>query len=168
MKLFPSLIALSLSLSLALPVAAEPPRGSITIDRISQIKYPSAPAWSPDGKMIAFLWDAWGKQDLFVVTPGQKPRALTDFPVDPDIRTSDIASFAWVSPGELLFSMNGSLWTVSPAAAKPARMSSGLADAANFTLSSDRKLIAFTRGGQIWIASLDKKTQRPVTGLNPS
>ena len=30
---------------LAAPAAAEPPRGSITIDRISQIKYPSAPAW---------------------------------------------------------------------------------------------------------------------------
>ena len=45
------------------PLAAETPRGSITIERISHIKYPSAPAWSPDGKSIAFLWDAWGKQE---------------------------------------------------------------------------------------------------------
>ncbi len=40
--------------------------------------------------MVAFLWDAWGKQDLYVVTPGQAPIALTDFPLDPDILTSDI------------------------------------------------------------------------------
>jgi dipeptidyl aminopeptidase/acylaminoacyl peptidase len=47
-------------------------------------------------------------------------------------------------------------------------MPGGLADAANFAISSDRTLIAFTRGGQVWIASLQNKTQRPVTGLNPA
>ena len=49
---------------------AEPPKGSITIERIADIKYPTNPAWSPDGTKVAFLWDAAGKQDLFVVTPG--------------------------------------------------------------------------------------------------
>jgi dipeptidyl aminopeptidase/acylaminoacyl peptidase len=158
----------AIALCLSLAATAESPRGSITIDRISEIKYPSAPAWSPDGKMVAFLWDAWGKQDLFVATPGGKPLALTDFAVDPDILTSDIASFSWVTPNEILFSKDGVLWTVSPTAAtpRPARYA-GLTDAGNFVLSRDKKRIAFTRAGQIWIASLDTKIQRQVTNLAP-
>lgn len=142
--------------------AAQTPRGSITIERISQIKYPTNPEWSPDGKKVAFLWDAAGKQDLFVVSPGQTPVALTDFPVDAEMLVSDIGSFAWASSDEILFNKDGQLWTVSPTSAEPSRVS-GLADAAGFSLSRDRKQIAFIRRGQVWVASLAAKTQRQLT-----
>ena len=149
----------------------EPPRGSITIERIADIKYPTSPAWSPDGTRVAFLWDAAGKQDLFVVTPGSAARQLTDFPVDPNLLVSDIGNVAWTSNDELLFGKDGGLWTVSVAAAKPARMTAPLGDAGAFALSADRKQIAFQRRGQLWTGNVAAKTERQLTnvadGLTP-
>jgi dipeptidyl aminopeptidase/acylaminoacyl peptidase len=146
------------------PSAAEPPRGSITIDRIAAIKYPTSPAWSPDGQRVAFLWDAAGKQDVFVVTPGESPVALTDFTVDPHLLQSDIGALAWMSDDEVLFSKGGQLWSVSVATREPRRVE-GLSDAASFALSPDRKQIAFLRQGQIWIANLAAKAQRRLTSI---
>lgn len=154
-----------LVLAIASVADGQTPRGSITIDRIAAIKYPSAPAWSPDGTRVAFLWDFAGKQDLFVATPGKSPIALTDFPVDPDMWISNISDFEWVSDGEILFGKDGQLWAVSPGAGRPERVS-GFNDAGAFSLSPDRKQIAFSRGGQLWVGSLASKIQRQLTFWN--
>lgn len=159
-------IGVAILCSSTLARAAEAPRGSITIDRIAEIKYPTDPAWSPDGRMVAFLWDAAGRQELFVATPGQPPAALTDFAVDPDLLVSDIGAFAWAAPGEILFGRDGRLWTVATASPRP-RVRDGLADAGRFALSPDRGEIAFLRQGQIWLASLAGTSQRQLTFLPP-
>jgi dipeptidyl aminopeptidase/acylaminoacyl peptidase len=145
-------------------LAVEPPKGSITIDRIADIKYPTEQTWSPDGKTIAFLWDAAGKQDLFMVRPGEPPIALTDFPMDPATWRSDIGHFEWTSPDQIIFAHQGGLWTVSTGARKPSRLA-GFEGVMNFALSRDRQQIAFVRKGQVWVASLTAKTERQLTHL---
>jgi dienelactone hydrolase len=166
-------LAVLMAMASALPcrLTAEAPRGSITIDRIADIKYPTEQAWSPDSRTIAFLWDAAGKQDLFMVRPGEQPVALTDFSVNPAMLQSDIGHFEWASPTSIVFARDGALWTVSTSGARPARMS-GFEGTTSFSISRDRKQMVFVRKGQVWVTSLEAGTERQLTrlpaGLNPS
>jgi dipeptidyl aminopeptidase/acylaminoacyl peptidase len=163
---YTALAGLLLGLASAITLHAEnSPRGSITIDRIADIKYPAAPAWSPDNATVAFLWDAAGKQDLYMVKPGGSPVALTNFPVDPDTLRSDIGRFEWMSFNEIMFSKGAQLWSVSTSNPRPSRLS-GFEGVSVFSLSRDKKQIAFVRKGQIWVASLKWKTERQLTHLS--
>ena len=148
----------------AFAATAEQPHGSITIERIADIKYPSDQRWSPDGKTVAFLWDAAGKQDLFIVRPGEPPIALTNFLVDPDILTSDIRSFEWASPDSLIFSKGSQLWTVSTSSQTPQPLP-GFEGVTTFSLSFDRQQIAFVEKGDVWVASLKAHTRRRLTHI---
>ncbi|MEO8070170.1 MAG: prolyl oligopeptidase family serine peptidase [Acidobacteriota bacterium] len=159
-----SLVGALLLSVLAGPAAAEPPKGSITIDRIASIKFPTLPGWSPDGSTVAFLWDAAGKQDLFVVRPGGSPVALTDFPLNPNLQQSDIGQWEWASADRILFLKDSQLWSVSVSAPKPARVLGIEADAA-FSLSRDGKQIAYVRQGQILWSSLAAPFPQTLTQL---
>jgi dipeptidyl aminopeptidase/acylaminoacyl peptidase len=163
-------LALALMVPLAISnearvVAQEPPRGSITIDRISDIKYPTEQAWSPDSKTVAFLWDAAGKQDVYMAQPGSPPVALTNFPVDSEILTSNIAHFEWASADEILFAKDGALWSVSTTTRKPTRVPD-FQGVMNFSLSRDRTQIAYIKAGEVWVGSLTGKTQRQLTRIS--
>jgi dipeptidyl aminopeptidase/acylaminoacyl peptidase len=165
MKFYSTCLLFVASLGFATRVyAGEAPRGSITIDRIADIKYPSEQRWSPDGKTIAFLWDAAGKQDLFMIKNGGSPIALTDFPVDPDILVSDIGHFEWSSSEEVILSKGNQLWSVSTSSSKPQALA-GFQGVTSFCLSADRQQIAFAQNDDIWVASLKWKTRRRLTHM---
>jgi dipeptidyl aminopeptidase/acylaminoacyl peptidase len=140
------------------------PLGSITIDRIADIKYPSQARWSPDGKTVAFLWDAAGNEQLFMVQAGEAPVALTNFPVDPNLLTSDIGHFEWSSADEIILSKGNQLWRVSTSSRAPEPFA-GFQGVNSFSLSQDRQTIAFVQKGDVWVASLRAGTRRRLTHL---
>jgi dipeptidyl aminopeptidase/acylaminoacyl peptidase len=95
---------------------------------------------------------------------GGTPVALTNFPVDTEILTSNIGHFEWASADEILFSKDGALWTVSITTRKPMRLP-GFQGVMSFSLSNDRKDIAYIRAGEVWVGSLTGKTERQITRI---
>ncbi len=160
----PCLFLLASLCAVPLLRAQEAPRGSITIDRIADIKYPTDARWSPDNKTIAFLWDAAGKQELYMVRAGEQPIALTSFSVDPAILTCDIGHFEWSSPNEIIFAKDNQLWSVSTADPKPEPLP-GFQGVSSFSLSADRKEVAFIQNNDVWVASLSAHTSRRLTHM---
>jgi dipeptidyl aminopeptidase/acylaminoacyl peptidase len=144
-------------------LTASTPHGSITIDRVSEIKYPTSQSWSPDNKTVAFLWDAAGKQDLYTVQAGQTPVELTDFLVNPDTLRSDIGAFEWISNDKILFVKDGSVWSVTTDERKPMRVPD-LAGVAVFSVAPGNQLV-FVRGGQVWLGDREGKLGRQLTHL---
>src|SRR6266849_10022327 len=78
---------LGLLLAFAASAAAQDSAKSakLTIEQLVEIKHPSNPAWSPDGKHVVFTWDRAGVANLYVANAdghGQ-PVAVTSFSEGP-------------------------------------------------------------------------------------
>jgi TolB protein len=125
------------------------------------------PAWSPDGKLIAFASRRDGPTHIFVMrADGSHIRQVTHGKSDDD-------GPAWApDQRRLAFSRHGELFTVASAGGPVRSLTRGLGgDAANPAWSPDGKLIAYDyrRPGfnsrEIWVARVDGSHARLVTRL---
>lgn len=81
----------------------------LRIDQLLEIRHPSDPVWSPDGKHIVYLWDRCDVVNLFVVAAkgDDQPRALTHF------AEGKVANIFWSQDGNsVYFVQGGKLWSV--------------------------------------------------------
>src|SRR5262245_9480046 len=150
-------------LSMVVPLSAEAPRGSVTIDRIAAIKTPSDAAWAPDGKTVAYLWDDAGVRNLYAVKPGQQPVALTSFPGPSETMQIDVGPFVWSDSENIIFAFDGKLWRVS-LSSKPVAIA-GIERAGEMALSADRKSLVYIGGGQVFVTPLQDIRPRQLTRL---
>lgn len=125
-------------------LVAAPQPGGLTIDALVDIRHPSSPVWSRDGRHIAFLWDRAGVVDLFVVP--------ADGTAPPVAVTSDGGSasgvFWSVDSRVLYFLRGGTLMQASPGAGERPRPVWNDAPGRSLTASRDGTRVAYLVGGR--------------------
>src|SRR5438105_14667402 len=77
-----AMVAAALTFAASAAPQSSPKFSKLTIEQLIDIKHPSNPVWSPDGKHVVFTWDRAGVANLYVAHAdghGQ-PVAITSFP----------------------------------------------------------------------------------------
>ena len=135
-------IAMALSFA-ACAVAQEGARPSkLTIEQLVEIKHPSNPVWSPDGKHVVFTWDRAGVATFYVADADGhgKPVALTSFP------EGRVEEAFWGRESQTVyFPHDDHLWqaSIGGGGAKPAWTAKGRES--DFAVSPDAMRVAFVR-----------------------
>jgi dipeptidyl aminopeptidase/acylaminoacyl peptidase len=115
----------------------------LTIEQLVDIKHPSKPIWSPDGKHVVFVWDRAGVANLYVVNAdGQgQPQALTSFH-----EGQQVDSAFWNEDGDTVyFPHEGDLWKVPVSGGTPKPVWSKPDIGRDIVPSPDGRRVAFVR-----------------------
>ncbi len=114
----------------------------LTIEQLIDIKHPTDPLWSPDGKHVVFTWDRAGVSNLYVSNAdghGQ-PVALTSFP------EGQVGEAFWSRDSQAVyFPHNGDLWQVAVGGGAPKPAWTTPANESDIVPSPDGARVAFVR-----------------------
>ena len=134
---------------------AAPLRSPLTLERLSggptiTGTAPSSPAWSPDSKAVAFLWNdrAQPARSLWLVERrGSVPRRLL-----PDRRTAGVGEFVWTPDARaILFVQQDSLWRLTLPTGELTPLMAGTGDLSDLAISPSGTTLSFLRDGDLWL-----------------
>src|SRR5437773_5945705 len=147
MKTFFSALALVVGVSMFIAPAAQPPSraAGLTIEQLVDIRNPSNPMWTPDGRSVVFVWDRAGVSKVYVAeaSGGTPPRELRD-------AGGQLSGAFWSADGRaLMIARNGDLWRVpiDGSAASPVWTTPSIES--GIVPSPDRTRVAFVRPSSI-------------------
>jgi dipeptidyl aminopeptidase/acylaminoacyl peptidase len=142
----------------------------LTIEQLIDIKHPSEPIWSPDGRHIAFVWDRAGVSNFYVANAdgdGQ-PRPLTTY------SSGQVGGAFWSSDSSTLyFPHGGELWRIAMSGEGGPRPAwTPETKEMDFVPSPDGKRLAFVRpannspgpgnGSDLYVRSFDDGTEQRI------
>ena len=154
------LVAIAPSL---LAAQGTPARTPLTIERITAGPplagaAPASPLWSPDSKVVAFLWSdaAHPARSLWLVDrAGTAPRRLL-----PATSTGRVGEFVWTPDGSaIVFVQQDSLWRITLTTGARSALLASIGDLSELAVSPNGSTVSFLRDGDLWLL--------PITGQTP-
>jgi dipeptidyl aminopeptidase/acylaminoacyl peptidase len=115
--------------------------GGLTIEQLIDIRHPSSPMWTPDGRVVAFVWDRAGVSGVYVVDAAARsaPRELKE-------AGSQLAGTFWSADGAaLMVPKNGDLWRVPIDGSAASPVWSTSQPESGIVASPDSARVAFVR-----------------------
>jgi dipeptidyl aminopeptidase/acylaminoacyl peptidase len=134
----------SVSAWLAVHAAAQAPPAAkpLTIEQLIDIRHPSSPMWSPDGRRVAFVWDRAGVSKVYVSDLSGAPRELSG-------GGASLANAFWSSDGRaLMVPKDGDLWRVPIDGSAASAVWTTPENESNVAGSPDGTTVAFVRGNK--------------------
>jgi dipeptidyl aminopeptidase/acylaminoacyl peptidase len=138
----PLIASLSAFAWLAVHAAAQAPSPAkpLTIEQLIDIRHPSAPMWSPDGRHVAFVWDRAGVSKAYISDLSGAPRELSG-------AGASLANAFWSNDGRaLILPRDGDLWRVPIDGSAAAAVWKTVDNESNIAGSPDGTAVAFVRG----------------------
>ena len=132
-----------------------PARTPLTIERITAGPplagaAPASPLWSPDSKVVAFLWSdaAHPARSLWLVDRGgAAPRRLL-----PATSTGRVGEFVWTPDGSaIVFVQQDSLWRITLTTGARSTLLASIGDLSELAVSPNGSTVSFLRDGDLWL-----------------
>lgn len=137
-------------------------KSGLSIATLIDIKHPSEPMWSPDGRHVAFVWDRAGVSNFYLGDAdghGSAPVPLTSF------SEGEVSGAFWARDGHALyFPYHGDLWQVSVSGGDARPVWTTPAIEMGITPAPDGRRVAFAKaaaggGSDLWVRSLAGGTE---------
>lgn len=148
-------VAATVALTLAGRAAVAQP---LTLDQVVQSgaitgSVPSALAWAPDGRTLAFLWDSAGgaNRALWLVSAdGRRQRTV------PGDARAGLREMVWRGDGRALYALRGETLVVLEVATGAEEVVATVGrDAHDLTLAPAGMQAAYVRAGDVWVVGLN-------------
>lgn len=165
-------VAAGLTLLAALASSAHKPAegstdGPLTMSAFLENQWLYQPAWSPDGRYIAYVSDDWVRQNIFVVpSEGGNTVRVSDSPSfigNPSFNSSGEAP-NWAPDGRaILYAQDGDLFLTSVPDAKIVRLTDTQESETGARFSPDGTQIAYGKNGDLYVFDRSSGSTRQLT-----